>query len=62
MVIGEYELVFFVGDYFAAKGSTSTGEAFSGPGASAVWDWGGQRRLPRAPALLTSAYSTYRGS
>ncbi len=59
--IGEYELVFFVGDYFAQKNSGSTVKFLDQvPVRFGIADAAGSYHVP----LLCSpwAYSTYRGS
>ena len=62
MKVGEYELVFFVGDYFAQKSSVPTGGRFldAVPVRFGITDAGASYHVP----LLCSpwAYSTYRGS
>jgi 5-hydroxyisourate hydrolase len=59
---GQYELVFFVGDYFAAKAATLPKMRFFDrvPVRFGIADTGGSYHVP----LLCSpwAYSTYRGS
>ena len=59
---GQYELVFFVGDYFAAKAEAPTGARFldTVPVRFGIADAGASYHVP----LLCSpwAYSTYRGS
>ncbi len=62
VAMGEYELVFFVGDYFAAKGCTATGKRFLDrvPVRFGIAEANAAYHVP----LLCSpwAYSTYRGS
>ncbi len=62
MKVGQYELVFFVGDYFAQKSSAPTGGRFldAVPVRFGITDAGASYHVP----LLCSpwAYSTYRGS
>ena len=62
MKIGRYELVFFAGDYFAARGAHQTEPRFLDrvPLAFGISDTGGHYHVP----LLVSpwSYSTYRGS
>ncbi len=62
LVAGVYELVFAVGDYFAAQGVATTTPAFLDqvPVRFGIADADGHYHVP----LLTSpwAYSTYRGS
>src|SRR4051812_47549181 len=59
---GRYELIFFVGDYFAAKGSATVTSPFLGevPVRFGIADTTASYHVP----LLCSpwAYSTYRGS
>lgn len=60
--VGRYELVFFVGDYFAAKGGTGSAVRFLDrvPIQFGISDAAASYHIP----LLVSpwAYSTYRGS
>ena len=60
--VGEYELVFHVGDYFAARGAAVTEPAFldAVPVRFSIADAGSHYHVP----LLVSpyGYSTYRGS
>lgn len=62
MAAGEYEIVFFVGDYFAAKSASPGGIRFLDrvPVRFGIADAGASYHVP----LLCSpwAYSTYRGS
>ena len=62
MAAGEYELVFFVGDYFASKAGTQGNVRFLDrvPVRFGIADAGASYHVP----LLCSpwAYSTYRGS
>lgn len=62
MKAGEYELLFFVGDYFAGKSAQSTGPRFLDvvPVRFGISDANASYHVP----LLCSpwAYSTYRGS
>lgn len=62
MKVGQYEIIFFVGDYFAAKSSTAPKIRFLDrvPVRFAIADAGANYHVP----LLCSpwAYSTYRGS
>ena len=62
MEVGQYELVFFVGDYFAAQNPAPSGERFldTVPVRFGITDAGASYHVP----LLCSpwAYSTYRGS
>ena len=62
LVVGEYELVFFVGDYFAGKPGAPTGVRFLDrvPVRFGIADANASYHVP----LLCSpwAYSTYRGS
>jgi 5-hydroxyisourate hydrolase len=60
MKTGQYEIVFFVGDYFAAKSPTLPKIRFLDKVRFAIADAGASYHVP----LLCSpwAYSTYRGS
>ena len=62
MRVGDYELVFYVGDYFAGKAASRAASPLPGPGAGSVRDCGRDRLLSRAAAGSPWAYSTYRGS
>ena len=62
MRTGQYELIFFVGDYFAGRGASASKIPFLGrvPVRFGIADAGASYHVP----LLCSpwAYSTYRGS